>query len=899
MQDFSPENVAKAFAVFNLTDDPAIRSHANDFLMQWIDSPVFHRTCCSLLFSQRDPHIQLQAANVFKRVISTNWLRYPPEFRAETRAAFLPLIEQDIAPDLLSSICQVLAVIGFYDFPDDWRDFLDMVFSSSPDTDPFFTRKIQIFVYFVELLGDSDQLSSTKKYDHLVDLVINIERYVELLCALLARPDCAEIGITLCTRISATTSFRQLLTEDVYYALLSIAKKCPELSDGVFECLEVCMIQKSEVIHALSVYASVLFRVLADLPEYSEIAVRFITGFAGKYWRRLIWLMTHFGSELPGSSGYQRRESASPKRKRWQTTVTQAEYCADFVRVLHNLLKCCPTECNLDPYWTLWNEVVKIDIVPGRVPRVEEIGQVCEILESVMAELLPSLSRFAFTLVDKSSLVLPARNLVFGSMFTKDIEKTIGFFSANSEPELFYALGLASVDNPDFLAFVGRHLSLALQNLKEENCEALLFAAQRKWSLFTPDQIIGIAQLAATLLYHPAESMQISAAMFLTSVWAGRSRCFPADLVLPPNYLPSVTIGAIGPIVKLCGMVSRDEEAPIEPIINFLCDFSVASPLQGLEACVSFCQVSADFATALFHRLFRLLMASLDGGDDLPELALSFCATAISYVNVEACTDQIDALADFLVHQELTPLAVDFFATIRLSSKYFARYAPALEERLGEVPPCAPLFSLFEAAELFEFSPEFLAQKTVDGIRDPRGSVSAAALNYATLAFTGGMRDWYTRVVAIYRSTILRAIFESMFDRLHVNDFKKHTKFVWTAFRGCLEAGDDSITADLVGHIGALCELPAPAIEKFVERLWGVGPDLVAVREHLCDLLTNVRCAPPELAEKLLAPDDLDDQFDIGGYFTWGGFGESDADERPAVEDEWPLAGEILRLRAS
>jgi hypothetical protein len=417
--------------------------------------------------------------------------------------------------------------------------------------------------------------------------------------------------------------------------------------------------------------------------------------------------------------------------------------------------------------------------------------------------------------------------------------------------------------------------------------------------VFSADELLEIARCASQLLREPNEAMQIAGAMFLGSLWSARAHCFPASLVLPPTYLSQIAPAATISVVTLLAIVSQSERSPVDPLIDFLCEYVAASPADGLEACASFCQVNDEYATALFHRLFRRLMEALEGGDDLPELALSFCAIAVSSVNTEACTEQINGLADFLIQQGLPPLALEFFAAARARSVYFARYAPLIEERLAEVPPCASLFALFRAGERTDFSPEFLAQKTVEGIRDPHGTVSSAALAYASEVFTGGVPEWYGQVVTVYRTHILRAIFESMFDRLHINDFKKQAKFVWSASIGCVNAGDNSLLAELGTHLTAMCAMPAGAVEAFVEKLWRMGPDLASIREHLFEFLVNVRCAPPELAEKLCTAEDEDDEFALGGQFEWTGPEEHEIEPQPVAEEESPLAGRMLRLRAS
>jgi hypothetical protein len=413
MADFSPVRVSEAITLLNHSSDPFVKHESNEFLLAWVDSPNIHQTSYELLTSSHDPQVQFTSACVFKNSILTNWLKFPVDWRTQAREFFVGVINQDITPLLMNPICEIVSVIAFYDYPDHWPSFLDFILASTPDHDPYFGHKVSIFSFFVGYVCDPAPLLESQHYGQAVDVLIALDSYLQFVLLLLSRPDTITAGVSFCTKMVPLAGILQLLPEPVYLSLLGVVEHYPEHRDCVFECLETCMVERSEIVPDFSSYSSLLLRVFAALPEYTPAGIRLIAGFLSTYWMRILLLIVNFGVNVVGS----RLQFTEVRQRRWTSALSHEQYCSDLVRVLQNLLQCCPTEENLERYWHLWQEVAR-GATPDRC-RVKT-GNV---LAGVIPALLPSLSRWAFTLVDKCTLLLPGLNVVFGLVFSLDVPR--------------------------------------------------------------------------------------------------------------------------------------------------------------------------------------------------------------------------------------------------------------------------------------------------------------------------------------------------------------------------------------------------------------------------------------------------------------------------------------------
>jgi hypothetical protein len=98
---------------------------------------------------------------------------------------------------------------------------------------------------------------------------------------------------------------------------------------------------------------------------------------------------------------------------------------------------------------------------------------------------------------------------------------------------------------------------------------------------------------------------------------------------------------------------------------------------------------------------------------------------------------------------------------------------------------------------------------------------------------------------------ILRAVFESLFDRLHVKDFSRHAKVLYQAINAAIAAGDESIIAQMVEQLVAVTEAPREAIERFVSICCMLGFDVLALKQMLWQFLIDLRCASPNMVGEL------------------------------------------------
>jgi hypothetical protein len=142
-------------------------------------------------------------------------------------------------------------------------------------------------------------------------------------------------------------------------------------------------------------------------------------------------------------------------------------------------------------------------------------------------------------------------------------------------------------------------------------------------------------------------------------------------------------------------------------------------------------------------------------------------------------------------------------------------------------------------------------------------------------------------------------VFEAMFDRMHVNDFGKQTRVICRAVEGAALAGYAGFAGELAAAIAAVCELDAHAIGALVARVVAIPSDLLSIRHTMFDFLVAVRCAPPEMAEKLCAFDEDEEMFGN----PWREQAEETGEEKDAVvevvDDEGPLVKKMRRLTAS
>jgi hypothetical protein len=132
---------------------------------------------------------------------------------------------------------------------------------------------------------------------------------------------------------------------------------------------------------------------------------------------------------------------------------------------------------------------------------------------------------------------------------------------------------------------------------------------------------------------------------------------------------------------------------------------------------------------------------------------------------------------------------------------------------------------------------------------------------------------------------------------MHINDFKKQTRVVCRAVEGAALVGDRELVGELTGNLAGVCDLEAGVIELFATRLVAMGPNLISIRQAISEFMVAVRCAPPEMAEKLCAYSEEDDPFGEGFLFEMEPEVENAAETEEVIEDEAPLVKKMMKLR--
>ncbi|KAH0795884.1 exportin1 protein [Histomonas meleagridis] len=145
---------------YMISPDPTVEQAAADFIEQWRISPESYVLAFKILTNSTHVYARFYSLVVTKEAVAQKWDQLPDTFKDSLRYYLTNNLSTFYSKShLLSSACDILSLIGAFDFPERWPDFVDNLL------DPNLIPKIQLTLldHFTSIVTDGIYVTHARR----------------------------------------------------------------------------------------------------------------------------------------------------------------------------------------------------------------------------------------------------------------------------------------------------------------------------------------------------------------------------------------------------------------------------------------------------------------------------------------------------------------------------------------------------------------------------------------------------------------------------------------------------------------------------------------------------------------------------------------------------------------
>lgn len=155
---------------YMLSTDPIIQQEAVDFIEKWKNSDDSYILAFKILVESNHVYSQFLSISIIKDIVTKRWNQLPDDFKNSLKN-FLTNKLTDFYSEthLFNGACDIISLIGTFDWPEKWPDFLDVLFGMK------MKPKIQLTLldHFTSIITDGIYVKNVKR-KKLFDVILNM-----------------------------------------------------------------------------------------------------------------------------------------------------------------------------------------------------------------------------------------------------------------------------------------------------------------------------------------------------------------------------------------------------------------------------------------------------------------------------------------------------------------------------------------------------------------------------------------------------------------------------------------------------------------------------------------------------------------------------------------------------
>jgi hypothetical protein len=287
-------------------------------------------------------------------------------------------------------------------------------------------------------------------------------------------------------------------------------------------------------------------------------------------------------------------------------------------------------------------------------------------------------------------------------------------------------------------------------------------------------------------------------------------------------------------MIKACTNINVFHKQSCCDLVRRLIKFLHTSPEFVLEAFGEIALLIPCEMSVCLPQAFEPLLDVLEDSDgEYDELVVTCLTSAICQMGMAEGEEWIDRICDYLILEpRLAELTFEFLAAVYHGSRLPFRFGPQLDELMRNALVSRGMFRMLTNLDVRWFPSDIVSERLVQGISDMNPAISRAALGCAESLMISTSDEWYSEVVLTYREVIIRTVLEAMLDRMHINDFGRHTK-VLSRIMSNASSSDERFFDEFLMCWVTVTKMEKEKVASLLESLMSYCDDIYSVRSSI------------------------------------------------------------------
>ncbi|OHS97542.1 hypothetical protein TRFO_36230 [Tritrichomonas foetus] len=861
-----------------LSPDTAIQQAAAEFIESWKFSNDAYILAFLILTKSAHVYAQFYSMLVIKESVARKWDQLPFSFRTSLRNyLYQSLSTFGNGSHLFSSACDIISLIGVFDWPERWPTFLSDILSG--DLPPLI--QLSLLDRFTSTITDGIYVTHNRRAK-LLGVILELSPQIsQAVNAGLSQEESIPIAFSVLDTQLKTEALSLLLHEGIVSKLIELLPN-ENSHNGAIQCLNTIFIDRYDCFKVAPSFVPQILRafgvIFSETSFSSPALLLLVEKVLFKHSSFICYLLSGMEPEIDVEGAF-----------KFVTVGNLAQTQIDIIFLFRVILSNRLDEKQIDVFWALWR-----CLLPHLyTPPLSELP-----ISSQTRELLPMIIESLYNVlplaVSEHTMIDTVARICWGTI-TALFPEELTEFLKNKKPSvaLCFAIGFAEKTLPANLLteIIQSQLNPLLEHFKQTDDQdyaiTLLFALSHsgRTQINNPEFFKIFIEIATNCLLQSDENITSEATRSLHYVARRNCSLFLANnLELARTlcekisvFLDQLSQESATRIIRLCAFLAEKSESDqlyqliVKPIHDMFTNF-----VERVSNDESIDYKNADFMLSLLSDISTALPATLMVKFENPLLsALSvagnsnkfglntlelFVRAAASLVARRPPNEAMEPLTQLYTtlagNTVLNYLLFDSVAIVRSVhpeiDSFFQRIetdfvVPLIEGKIV-IDDCTSLFRMISVFSLNAFNMTVLIDLLAFGLRHSMSIVTIAAAKCARRVVRSfDMPDDKESLEKLIR-VLLPPLTTSTTDGIHstatgplihllYDIFTKYEEFDPT----CAALGPEFLKA-----LATYCQEPQPGVfQKVVDSLIQCANDQRSFRHIVFDLLVLLRCATP------------------------------------------------------
>ena len=884
--EYTREGIERAVQQM-LSPDPAVQMKAAQFIEDWKQSDNSHILAFAILTQSSLVYARFYSMLVIKESVARRWDRLPEDFRNELRSYLCAaLATLNARNHLFSSTCDLISLIGVFDWPERWPNFLSDILSG--DIQPLI--QLSLLDRFTSTITDGIYVTHVRRAK-LLGVMLELSPQINAAVhAGLAQEESIQIAFSVLDTQLKTEALKFWLGNGIVEKLTDELLPKPVCQNGAIQCLNTIFIDRYDCFKVAPPYIPRLLRsfVVNLNPDSSNFLLPratspslllFVEKVLFRHCSFICYLLSGMKREMDIDGAF------------LNVTVSDLERAQqDIVVLLKIILSNKPDEKQIDVYWALWRSLLPHLFTPPmtEVPIAKQMQSLLPMIHESLFNVLPSVVS-EHTMIDTVARICWSTDI---SLFPEDLAE----FLKRQEPSvaLCYGMGYAEMTlAPELLKDVYEAQTAALMaHIEAANdidyANGVLFALAHAGAqqLETPTFFKTFIDYALSCLTQDEESVKVEATRALHYVVKRHPELFLSeDLTVATliassieNFIVQLNLDAAARIVRLCSfLASKSGGDVLYPlIIKPIFDRTVNLAKSDLSNPDPDTRALAEFLFSLIGEVGPILPSAYIGEFEQPLLATLTAiggSTQFGLITLEslvrATATLIACRPDGQALEPLTQLYVTLSANANLQYLLFDSVAIVRERHPEldsfwlkiesdfivplvkgsiEIDDCTSLFRMVSAFSLGGMNKDNLSNLLDFGLRHAMSTVVISAAKCARRAITAfSTVPVDSDAIIGFSRTLVPSIVSSLTDGVHTTASGPLVHLLFDIFAKAADISElETVKSGFLASLSKLNPEPQPGVfAQVADNLVECISDDRRFRQTVFDLLVVLRCATP------------------------------------------------------